>query len=226
MTSRQRQIEPGYIYHVLNRGVKRQQLFFCDDDYAAFEALVEETLERTPLAILTYELMPNHWHFVAQPADNRELPDFFHDLTSTHAKRFHAARNSTGEGHVYQDRYKSFPVESDAHLLSLCRYVERNALQAGLVQRAEDWRWSGLWRRIRQLDGWLKSDWPVPRPDDWIERVNERLTTSELARIQTSVRRGRPLGTPEWTRTVAQQLGLQHTVRAPGRPRVFVRGGR
>ncbi len=101
MGSRQRHFEPGYAYHVLNRGVKRQQLFSRSADYEAFEELVEETLERTPLVIFTCELMPNHWHFVVHPASKQDLSEFFHFHSGTHAKRFHAVRNSAGEGHVY-----------------------------------------------------------------------------------------------------------------------------
>jgi putative transposase len=125
-----------------------------------------------------------------------------------------------GEGHVYQDRFKSFPVESDGHLLTLGRYVERNARRAGLVERAEDWRWSGLWRRQHGCDDWLLSTWPVPRPEDWLERVNEPLTSAELTAIRQCLVRGSPFGSSRWTRQIARKLGLQHTLRATGRPRI------
>ena len=127
MVSRRRYVAPGYVYHVLNRGTRRQQLFFSDEDFADFESLVKEALQRTPLTILTYELMPNHWHFVVKPVDKEELSSFFQYLAGTHGKRFHAARRTVGEGHVYQDRFKSFPIESDGHFLAVCRYVERKA---------------------------------------------------------------------------------------------------
>ena len=140
MTSRLRCCEPGHTYHVLNRGVKRQLLFATNQQYAAFEELVEETLVRTPLTIFTYELMPNHWHFVVRPEQKEDLSKFFQYVSGTHAKRFHAARGSSGEGQVSQDRFKSFPVQEDGHFLGLTRYVERNAKSAGLVERADDWR--------------------------------------------------------------------------------------
>jgi putative transposase len=102
--------------------------------------------------------------------------------------------------------------------LILCRYIERNALRAGLVERAEDWRWSGVYHRSRGTDGWLTSTWPVPRPSNWIELVNQPLTDSELHDVRSCIRRGSPLGTPEWTRQTAEELGLRHTLRPPGRP--------
>ena len=220
MTSRLRCCQPDHTYHVLNRGVKRQLLFAKDEQYAAFEELVKETLVRTPLTIFTYELMSNHWHFIVRPEREEDLSDFFQYISGTHAKRFHAERGSSGEGHVYQDRFKSFPVEDDGHFLGLARYVERNAKSAGLVERAEDWQWSGLWRRIHQTDGWLTSAWPIPRQDDWIDRVNQALTGPELAAIGTSIARGRPLGTAVWTERTVGELELQHTMRSPGRPRI------
>lgn len=121
---------------------------------------------------------------------------------------------------VASNRCKSFPVESDGHFLSLTRYVERNARQAHLVTQAEDWRWSGLWRRLHDRDTQLLSQWPVLRPDDWLQRVNQPLTDSELAAIARSIRRGVPLGSPEWIARTADRLGLEHPLRSPGRPRL------
>lgn len=219
MVSKKRHVEVGYIYHVTNRGAQRRQLFDSDHDYSAFESLLKKTWDHIPLPILTYELMPNHWHFVVEPTENEQLSTFFQQVTGTHAKRFHVARQTVGEGHVYQDRFKSFPVESDGHLLSLCRYVERNAKRAGLVERAEDWQWSGLWRREHGCDEWLMSTWPVPRPDNWIERVNQPLTAAELAAIRESIQRGSPLGNSAWVRQTALRLGLEHSLQSVGRPR-------
>ena len=220
MASRKRYFESGHIYHVLNRGAQRQQLFFSEDDYRRFEALIEETVLRIPLPIFSYELMPNHWHFVVKPNDQEQLSGFFGYLAGTHGKRFRAAHGTTGQGHVYQDRFKSFPIECDGHFLAVCRYVERNALHAGLVRWAEAWRWSALWRRQHALDQWLISDWPVPCPSNWIDRVNQPLKSVELAMIETSIRRQTPLGTPNWVRCTAVQLGLEHTLRRCGRPRI------
>ncbi len=218
MVTKRRFVEPGYIFHVLNRGANRRRLFFSEDDYRKFESLIEETLARDPLLVLTYELMPNHWHFVVKPEDQDQLSSFFGYLSGTHGKRFRAANHTTGQGHVYQDRFKSFPVQSDGHFLALCRYVERNALRAGLVCQAEDWKWGGLHRRRCGCDHWLASDWPVRRPDNWTDRVNQPLTASEAAAIDRCIRRGRPLGTTTWTRDTADQLGLNHTLRGCGRP--------
>jgi len=224
MVSKQRRVEPGYVYHVLNRGAERRELFHCQADYHAFEELIEETYQRTPLPVFTYQFMPNHWHFVVQVPERKEqLSEFFQYLAGTHAKRFRVDCQTVGWGHVDQDRFKSFPVQSDEHYLALCLHVERNARRAGLVDRAEQWRWGGLWRRLNGQASVFSWDWPVECPSDWVERVNEPRTDAELSAIRKSIKRGCPLGDPQWTLRTAMELGLVHTLRRPGRPRKAVR---
>ena len=214
----------GYVYHVLNRGVGRRALFEKDADYAAFEAVLGRAREREPgVALLTYCLMPNHWHLVVRPSREGELGAFMHWLTLTHTRRWQEHRRLHGSGHVYQGRYKSFPVQWEVHLLAVCQYVERNAARAGLVERAEAWRWSGLWvRRYGDAEqrAWL-SPWPIPGgvPRQWLRTVNASLSEAELTAVRRSVARGRPYGTPAWTTRVAERMGLGHTLRSPGRPR-------
>jgi putative transposase len=118
------------------------------------------------MRLLAYSLMPNHWHLVVWPRRDDELSDFGHWLTLTHTQRWHAHYHDVGTGHLYQGRFKSFPIEEDGHFLQVCRYVERNAFRAGLVERAEAWRWSSLWQRQQreQLPQWILSAWPVQEP--------------------------------------------------------------
>ncbi len=211
----------GLIYHVINRGVGRQQLFFDEDDYLAFEKIISETLEKQSMRILSYCLMPNHWHFVMWPKDDGDLGRFMQRLTVTHVTRWQKYHDRVGEGHVYQGRFKSFPVESDEHFYRLVRYVERNPLRANLVRRAENWQWSGLW--IRQYGDRdhrrLLSPWPIPRSRHWLEYVNEAETEEELAALRNSVRRGAPYGTDGWVKRTSKLLGLESTLRNRGRPR-------
>ncbi len=221
MAEKRRHVEPGHIYHVLNRAVNRQTMFYSESDYWNFEQLITQTLQLIGLPILTYQLMPNHWHFVVQPESKEQLSSFFHRLAGTHAKRFRTFRETVGDGHLYQDRFKSFPVQSDEHFFTLCRYVERNALKAGLVRSAEDWRWGGLWAYLHGRVDICIGTWPLERPSAWIQRVNTPLTPLEQQEVETSLRRNRPFGSAEWTRAVANKLGLVHTLRRPGRPRAI-----
>jgi len=117
-------------------------------------------------------------------------------------------------------RFKSFPVQSDEHLLTVLRYIERNAVGAGLVARAEHWRWSGLWARMHGEDAIkaIFSPWPVERPVDWTDRVNASLSAKEFGRVRVSIERGRPFGEDEWVKRTASELRLEHTIRPEGRP--------
>jgi len=114
-------------------------------------------------------------------------------------------------------------VEADDHFFTVCRYVERNALTARVVERAEDWRWGSLWAR-RQGDEELKAilgDWPIARPKDWVRLVNEPLTEKEAEGIRICIARNRPLGSEAWQGQQAKRLGLLHTLRGEGRPKAI-----
>lgn len=198
----------GIIFHVVNRSVRRERLFFKPADYLAFEGVLREAVCRIRIRLLAYCVMPNHWHLVVWPIAD-ELPRFMHWLTLTHAKRWHRAHGSTATGHVYQSRYYAVPVQSDRHLLGVLRYVERNALRAGLVERAEQWRWCSLWRCCNFCDDLPLCEWPVLRPADWIEMVNQPQTLAELAAIQKAITRGRPIGDEGWTHEMADRLGVR-----------------
>lgn len=211
----------GVVYHVLNRANARMTIFDKCGDYAAFEDILEAARQRTRTRVLAYCLMPNHWHLVLWPRADGELSEFAHWLTLTHTQRWHAHRGTVGSGHVYQGRFKSFPVQSDEHFLTLCRYIERNPLRAGLVRRAEDWQWSSLWRRVHGDAGARRmlGKWPVTPPRGWLGLVNQPQTDAKLAKVRQAIQRGRPLGSDDWLPRMVKKLGLESTLRARGRPR-------
>ncbi|MCA9065595.1 MAG: transposase, partial [Planctomycetaceae bacterium] len=175
MPRRPRICPAGMCFHVLNRAVARLTLFEKPEDYEAFERVLEEAVARVPLPVLSYLVMPNHWHFVVRPQTDSELSEFFRWLTHTHTMRWHAHYHTEGTGHLYQGRFKTFPVEDYVHLLVVIRYVERNALRANLVRKAEDWKYSSLWRRMnaKGTETSILSDWPVARPRQWRALINK-----------------------------------------------------
>src|SRR5271166_4459304 len=170
--------------------------------------------------------MPSHWHLVVWPREDGELSRFTGWLTLTHTQRWHAHRHSTGSGHVYQGRFKSFAVQDDEHFYTVCRYVERNALRVNLMQRAEDWRWGSLyrWYHGNAKEKSLLAAWPLRRLANWAEEVNVPQTEAELSALRRSVNRGCPFGESFWSEQTVRRLGLESTLRPRGRPKGLKKG--
>jgi putative transposase len=137
-------------YHVLNRGNARAEVFHKADDYAAFLKLLPLGMDRLPMRIVGFCLMPNHFHMVLWPHNDGDLGRFMQWLLTSHVRRYH--RHYKSSGHVWQGRFKAFPIQQDEHLLAVLRYVERNPLRARLVKRAENWNWSSLRERLSGVD--------------------------------------------------------------------------
>ena len=211
-----RAAEGGLIYHALNRANARLTIFEGAEDYDAFLGVLSEAVARYGTRLLAYCVMPNHFHLMLWPREDGELTAFMRWLTLTHTQRWHAHRGSAGTGHVYQGRFKSFPVQDDGHFLAACRYVERNAVRAGLAARAQDWLWCSL---AKNPDAPPLSEWPIERPVGWAKRVNRPMTEAEEIAMRRSIVRGQPFGSEEWRAETACRLGLESSLRAIGRPR-------
>lgn len=211
-----RAVEGGLIYHVLNRGNDRKQIFFKPADYLAFLILLLEGLKHADVDVLAFCLMPNHWHLVLRPKGPNDLARYLGWVTNTHAKRYREHYRTTGHGHVYQGRYKNFVTQEDFHLLVVLRYVEGNALRAGLVTRAEQWRWSSIAADAPPQVLGLLSPWPIDRPTDWLDIVNELPSKRELDALRMSVKRQRPFGSEPWVAATAARLGLTSSLRPRG----------
>lgn len=140
------------------------RLFHKPQDYEAFERVLREGMDRYQVDLLTYCIMPNHRHLVVRPKTDQALGRWKGWVGVTHVRRRHEHCHRRGGGHLYQGRFRSFPVAEDECFLTLRRYVEANPLRAKLVARAEEWRWSGLWRRRHGGQGLVLSEWPVVRP--------------------------------------------------------------
>lgn len=211
-----RSVRAGICYHVINRGNARATVFHDAYDYQAFAALASESTRRVGMEVLAFCLMPNHFHFVLRPATDDSLSKWVHWLMTTHVHRYRLRYASVG--HLWQGRFKAFPIQDDAHLFAVMRYVERNALRAGLVPRADEWPWGSLAHRERHLTCPLVNT-PLPLPPEWNARVNAADSVIDLNVIRRCVARGTPYGDAVWTRAAADELGLEHTLRPPGRPR-------
>jgi putative transposase len=216
------------VYHVLNRGCGRMKLFTRPGDYEAFLKLLAEAQAHYPtVRLMAFCLMPNHWHLVLWPTNDGELSRFMFWLTMTHVQRWRHARKLVGLGPLYQGRFKAFAVESDDHLFTVIRYVERNALRAKLVDRAEKWKPCSLYLRLSDSKraAEMLDRWPIDEPNDWLEWVNQPQTARELQELRTHLRRGIPYGGLAWQARTAKRLGIELHPRPRGRPHKASRGG-
>jgi putative transposase len=214
-----RKLPDDSIYHVLNRGNCRMRIFNKRGDFESFLTLLEEGRKRSGVRILGYCLMDNHWHLVVWPRRGKELSKFLQWVGTTHVRRWREHRGKSGEGHLYQGRYKSFLVQEDGHLLTLMRYVQSNPLRAKMVRQAQDWPWSSLGGAAGSSGVRVQlEDWPVDRPKNWLEIVNEPMGEREMERLRMSVKRGRPYGGEKWMKRTVSRLGLETSMREPWRP--------
>ena len=203
--------KPGYIFHVINRGNGQADVFHHDEDYLGFINLLTEAKTKFPIKILAFCLMPNHFHLVIQTLATRALSSFMQWFLTCHVRRYHRLYGSSG--HVWQGRFKSFPIQQDEHLLVVFRYVLRNPVRAGLVDRAGQWFWSSS--RYPEIT----APWPIPEPKDFDDWVNQPLSSIELTHLRTCVNRQAPFGTQLWQKQVAKSSGLLSTLRPRGRPK-------
>jgi putative transposase len=206
------------VFHVLNRGARRGTLFATAGDYSAFMRLMREAAEHASVHLYAFALMRNHWHAVLSPVGDGDLSTYMYWLTKTHAQRWRIAHGTVGQGVVYQGRFKAIPIETDRHFLIACRYVERNALRAGLVARVNEWRWGSAWSGPSDDDRPVLDPWPVPRPSNWTAFVQRPDPYESLSRIRRCIRMGAPYGSEKWVQEVARRLGWPSGLRRRGRP--------
>ncbi len=152
------------------------KVFHKDGDYAAFLKLLCEASERVPMRLLAYCLMPNHFHLVVWTHEDGDLSRWMQWLLTSHVRRYH--RHYDSSGHVWQGRFKAFPIEEDDHLLTVMRYVERNPVRAKAIpiRKAQRWPWSSVGTPPKDADRPTLDPGPVPRGDAWLQWLGEPQT--------------------------------------------------
>lgn len=205
----------GAAFHIMNRSVRKTILFEKDGDFEGFVAVILESLMKFRIEIISFQLMPNHWHFVVTCDRIEEISKWMHWVAGTHANRWNGAHGCRGSGSVYQGRFKAVPIQSGNSLIRVCRYVERNALRKGLVSAAENWDWSSLYSVRNNCDLIPLARWPILKPENWLEIVNSDEPPQELDELRLCIRRNQPIGDPDWQQAVAPFIG--QTMRQRGR---------
>lgn len=200
----------GQTYHILNRGNGGATVFHKHGDYQAFIELLGSAKARFPVRLFAFCVMPNHFHLVLQVETPGVLGPFMQWWLTSHVRRYR--QHYGGSGHVWQGRFKSFPIQQDEHLLTVLRYVLWNPVRAGLVHQLREWRWSSL-RAPALVD-----PCPVPLPADSTGWIDQPLSDREVDALRSCVTRQAPYGATEWQATIAAQVGLESTLRPRGRP--------
>lgn len=182
----------GYYYHVFNRANARHQIFYEPSDYYMFLRVVKKALTIFPVQIVSWCVMPNHWHFVVRPERDGDLSKFFGWVANTHTQRFRKINESWGAGSLFCGRFKSHIIPNECDLPVVCRYVERNPVAANLVSDARHWPWSSLGQDRCKL-GFTLPLHAIPERgrNGWIDWVNTPFLTKELEALKNMGKTGK-----------------------------------
>ncbi len=198
----------GEIHHVLNRGNNKQTVFHDDRDFEAFIRTIAESRSTQPVKLYAFTIMSNHFHALIRPPDLDTMSRFMHRVQRRATIRHHARYDFSG--HLWQGRYKGFPVQDDSHFLTVTRYVLQNPVRAGIAGTPRDYPWNSLSHPE------LVDPWPVERPADFNGWLADSLNEDELRPLRHSTNRQFPFGSTSWTTKTATQLGIRLHAR-PGR---------
>ena len=221
-----RPVDDGLVYHVINRGNNRQDVFHKPADFQAFLTALAELKQRKPFELYGYCLLNNHFHLLLRPTGDATISRIMQSLLVSHTQRYH--RHFHSGGHVWQGRFKSPVIQNDGHLLTVLRYIEANPLRAKLVRRADDYPWSsyrvhGLGQADALVDTFITYEALSPqsktRQRKWAEKVHRPLDDANLDAIRRSSATGLPYGDDTWVNRLAKRLELDLTIRPRGRPR-------
>ncbi len=191
-----RVVIPGQPHHVTQRGNRREPVFFQDDDYRAYLALVGAAARRSGTDVWAYCLMPNHVHFIMVPSHADGLRATFAEAHRRYTGRINARLRQTG--HLWQGRFASAAMD-EAHLVAAARYVARNPVRAGLAGHAAGWPWSSIHAHLAGRDDGLVTVKPLlDRVGDMAAFVEQPDEAAAVAALRRSYATGRPVGAEDW----------------------------
>ena len=209
-----RVVVEGAPHHVTQRGNRRQQVFFGDDDYRAYRALLAEGCRAAGVEVWGYCLMPNHVHLILVPSSRDGLRAALGEAHRRYTRRVNLREG--WRGYLWQGRFASV-VMDEAHLLAAARYVELNPVRARLTRRPEQWPWSSARAHLAgQGDGLVAVAPLLERVPGWAEFLGHGLGEAEHKAIQAGERTGRPLGGAEFVADLERRLGRTLARRKPG----------
>jgi len=211
-----RVVIPGCPHHVVHRGNRGEPVFLEPPHRNVYRRFLRGYALAHGMRIWSYCLMTNHVHLIVVPDHEDSLALAIGYAHRHYAQWLNAKQEWTG--HLWAGRYYSVPMD-EPHLWMATRYVETNPVRANLVYRAQDYPWSSAEPHVSgRLDALLSADRPFPQ-GDWAAWLSEGLENEALEAIRKSTHTGRPLGSPEFTEMVEEQIGRSLSPRKRGRPR-------
>ena len=209
-------VVPGFPHHITQRGNRKADIFETDEDRLAYLCFLKKYAAQYNLSVYAYCLMANHIHLVAVPGDELTLGKALRDAHTVYAMYFNT--RTVFSGHVWQGRFFSCPLD-EAHLWAAVRYVERNPVKAGLVERAEQYRWSSAAAHCGLFtDELLSTDFPPPGiVEDWSAWLAQPDEESVTDYIRQQTQTGRPCGNESFLDQVEALLNRTVRRKKPGR---------
>jgi putative transposase len=209
---------PEYPHHIVQRGNRRLDVFFNDDDRHAYLAFLRNACEKHGVTIWAYCLMSNHVHFVAVPQQEDSLARCFSDAHVRYTRRINSRKGWTG--HLWQARFGS-NVLDERHLIASVRYIERNPVRAGIVHNPCEYPWSSAPFHVGQV----RKD-PLVNTNnilsdligDWRDFLLAEDNPDFLKRIRRESYVNRPLGDASFIKSLEERLQCKLTRRRAGRP--------
>ena len=199
------------------RGNRRQETFFCDEDCEAYLELMAHWCEECGVEVWAYCLMPNHVHLIAVPAVEAALCRGIGEAHRRYTRRVNF--RAGWRGHLWQGRFSSYPMDG-AYLYSATRYVELNPVRAKLVSSPTEYRWSSASAHVAGRDDVLVRVQPLlERFGDWRDFLSTGLDDEAATLLRRHERTGRPLGSPEFVARLEKLLNRALAPRRPGRKR-------
>lgn len=212
-----RGLADNQIYHIINRGNRREAVFHDNYDYEKFLKLLIESKEKYAVKIYAYCLMPNHFHLVIYTKYADSLSQAMHWISSSYVRYYNKRYNISG--HLWQGRYKSFIVQEDSYLLVLLKYVEANPKRARIVKDCIDYKYSSANNRIKNNENLITDEVPILLPDDWYTYINSDEKITDIESIRNCINRQAPLGDKNWKYMVSKKYNLESTINPRGRPK-------
>jgi putative transposase len=210
-----RLVVPDCPHHIIQRGNRRQQVFFGDSDKELYLKLMKRHAERAGISFVAYCLMNNHVHLIGVPKTVQSLA---RGIGEAHRKYTNIVNIREGwKGYLWQGRFISFPMD-EKHLFFAIRYVERNPVRAGIVKEAEDYPWSSARAHVDKTDDILVSGGQNPlRIDDWRAYLKENDEDEFIKQMERCEKTGRPFGDDDFLRRLEALTGRKILPRTPGR---------